>query len=82
MFDQCRYLYDLLSTLEQLYDHFKNNIQKQIIISCCIDGIFKNHYNLNNNLLKGGFIENLYDNKLFYFDLNDRININDIIKGK
>lgn len=41
MFDQCRYLYDLLSTLEQLYDHFKNNIQKQIIISCCIDRYLK-----------------------------------------
>lgn len=82
LFDQCRYLYDLLPTLEQLDDYFKYNIEEQIIIRCCIDGILRNHYNLNNNLLKGGFIEDLYDKRFFYSDFKDRKNINAIIKEK
>lgn len=78
--DQCRYLYDLLPTLELLEDYFKNNIEEQIIIRCCIDGILRNHFHLNNHFLKGGFIESLYDDRFSYSVLDDRLNINELIQ--
>lgn len=74
--DQCRYLYDFLPTLELMEDFFDNNIGEQIVIRCCIDGILRNHYNLNSHLLKGGFIESLHDERFPNSRLDDRININ------
>lgn len=56
VFDQCRYLYDFLPTLD-LWQNFFENWANQTIIRACIDGIRRNHLNLNEHLFKWGFIE-------------------------
>jgi hypothetical protein len=56
VFDQCRYLYDFLPTLD-LWEGFFEDWVNQTIIRGCIDGIRRNHLNLNENLFLWGFIE-------------------------
>jgi hypothetical protein len=76
VFDQCRYLYDLLPSIELIEDYFKNNLNAQILIRCCIDSLLRHHFPLNNQIFKGGFIESHYNLKFGYATLNNRINLN------
>ncbi|WP_054548824.1 MULTISPECIES: hypothetical protein [Lysinibacillus] len=76
VFDQCRYLYDLLPSLELIEDYFKDSIDEQIIIRCFIDGILRNHVAYNRNFFEFGFIESLYDDKYGYSLLKERENLN------
>lgn len=76
VFDQCRYLYDLLPSLELIENYFKNNIDEQIIMRCFIDGILRKHSSYNHNIFQYGFIESLYDEKYGYSILKERENLN------
>jgi len=75
VFDQCRYLYDFLPTLD-LWDSFFQNRANQIIVRGCIDGIRRNHLQLNGSLLKWGFIEGVYGTEFKHANLASRINLN------
>jgi len=74
VFDQCRYLYDFLPTLD-LWESFFENISHQTIIRGCIDEIRRNHLHLNNSLFKWGFIEGIYG-EFTHSTLSERINLN------
>lgn len=76
IFDQCRYLYDFLPTLD-LWDSFFQNLANQTIVRGCIDGIRRNHLQLNASLFKWGFIEGVYGNGFGQANLEDRINLNE-----
>lgn len=76
VFDQCRYLYDLLPSLELIESYFKDNIDEQIIMRCYIDGILRKHFPYNHNIFKWGFIESLYDQNFGYSILKERENLN------
>lgn len=76
IFDQCRYLYDFLPTLD-LWQSFFQNWAKQVIVRGCIDGIRRNHLHLNTELFKWGFIEGVYGNEFGQANLADRINLNE-----
>jgi len=76
IFDQCRYLYDFLPTLD-LWQSFFQNWTKQVIVRGCIDGIRRNHLHLNTELFKWGFIEGVYGNEFGQANLADRINLNE-----
>jgi hypothetical protein len=60
VFDQCRYLYDYLPTPD-LWGSFFENYAHQTIIRGCIDGICRNHIDLNSSLFLWGFIEGICD---------------------
>lgn len=77
IFDQCRYLYDFLPTLD-LWESFFQNLANQTIIRGCIDGIRRNHLQLNTSLFKWGFIEGVYDGQFGQAYLSDRINLNNV----
>jgi hypothetical protein len=62
VFDQCRYLYDFLPTME-LIPNFFENPHKQIILRGCMDCIHRNHFLLNHDLFRWSFIEDLYDER-------------------
>lgn len=76
VFDQCRYLYDYLPTLD-LWESFFENLPNQTIIRGCIDEIRRNHLNLNSELFKWGFIEGVYG-EFGCSELSERINLNDL----
>ncbi|KOH43486.1 class I SAM-dependent methyltransferase [Sunxiuqinia dokdonensis] len=78
IFDQCRYLYDFMPTLD-LWESFFQNLANQTIIRGCIDGIRRNHFQLNTSLFKWGFIEGVYGNEFGQAMLSDRVNLNDDI---
>jgi hypothetical protein len=74
VFDQCRYLYDFLPSVD-LFRSFFERIENQVIIRGCIDGIHRNHLEINSDLFKWGLIEGI--NKEFNgATLSGRININ------
>jgi hypothetical protein len=75
VFDQCRYLYDYLPTPD-LWESFFKNIAHQTIIRGCIDGILRNHIELNSSLFKWGFIEGAYG-EFGMASLNERIDLNE-----
>lgn len=74
IFDQCRYLYDNLPTLD-LWESFFANLPNQTIIRGCIDGIRRNHHQLNSELFKWGFIEGICE-EFGCESLSDRLNLN------
>lgn len=74
VFDQCRYLYDFLPTLD-LWESFFKNLPNQTIIRACIDEIRRGHLSLNNSLFKWGFIEGVYG-EFSYSPLPERTNLN------
>ncbi|MBB6240524.1 hypothetical protein HDC90_005202 [Pedobacter sp. AK013] len=78
VFDQCRYLYDFLPTLD-LWESFFENFANQTIIRGCIDEIRRNHLYLNSSLFKWGFVE-CVDEEFSCADLPERINLNDFEK--
>jgi len=59
IFDQARYMYDFLPTLE-LVPSFFNNIFNQIIVRCCIDQINRKHRMINGNLFWASLIEDMF----------------------
>jgi len=75
VFDQCRYLYDFLPTLD-LWESFFENFSNQTIIRGCIDEIRRNHLYLNSSFFKWGFIEDIHG-KFGHAQLSERINLND-----
>lgn len=75
IFDQCRYLYDFLPTLD-LWENFFQNLANQVIIRGCIDGIRRNHFQLNTSLFKWGFIEDLYNQDFEFSIISNRTNLN------
>lgn len=76
IFDQCRYLYDYLPTLD-LWENYFENYAHQTIIKGCIDGIHRNHLNLNSSLFTWGFMEDIYG-KFGAPSLPKRINLNSV----
>lgn len=76
VFDQCRYLYDFVPTME-LIPEFFTNLHRQIIIRGCIDCIHRNHIELNKDLFLWGFIEDLYDDRFKKSRLQGRVNFNE-----
>ncbi len=76
VFDQCRYLYDFLPTLD-LWELFFQNLPKQTIVRGCIDGMRRNHLQLNTSLFKWGFMEESYGKEFGQACLADRINLNE-----
>ncbi|GAA0496959.1 hypothetical protein GCM10008986_24910 [Salinibacillus aidingensis] len=81
VFDQCRYLYNLIPSIDLFKEFFNENIQNQIKIRACIDLILRNHHDIDPQLFRGGSIESLYGyNKIPYSGLTDRKNINKNIK--
>ncbi len=74
VFDQCRYLYDFLPTLD-LWESFFENYPNQTIIRGCIDEIRRNHLYLNNSLFKWGFIEDVHG-QFGSSQLSERVNLN------
>lgn len=75
VFDQCRYLYDFMPTVD-LWSDFFDDYPKQTIQRGCIDGIRRNHAALNNELFLWGFMAE--DGGAFGSSpLAPRINLND-----
>ena len=79
IFDQCRYLYDFMPTLD-LWENFFENLPNQVIIRGCIDGIRRNHLQLNSSLFKWGFIEGIHG-EFSQANLSERINLNETNGG-
>ncbi len=75
IFDQCRYLYDYLPTPD-LFESFFQNFESQVIVRGCIDGILRNHYEINQCFMQWGFIEGRFG-EFDYEELPDRINLNE-----
>ena len=75
VFDQCRYLYDYLPTID-LWQSFFQNYASQIIVRGCIDQIRRNHLYINSSLFKWGFIEGITD-EFSASILKNRINLNE-----
>ncbi len=59
VFDQCRYLYDFIPTLD-LWENFFRTLPNQTIVRGCIDGIYRNHFQLNWSFFKWGFMAEAY----------------------
>ena len=76
IFDQCRYLYDFVPSIE-LIETFFSNLGNQVVIRSCIDGIRRNNCYLNNNFFKWGFIEGWQFSDIL--TLSKRINFNQIL---
>lgn len=76
VFDQCRYLYDLLPSIELIENYFKDNIEEQIIMRCFIDRILREHSSFNHDIFRYGFIESLDDKNYGYSILKERENLN------
>lgn len=74
IFDQCRYLYDFLPTLD-LWESFFKNFANQTVIRGCIDEIRRQHLFLNSSLFKWGFIEGIGEG-FGCAELSERINLN------
>lgn len=74
IFDQCRYLYDLLPTVD-FFENFFSEIVNQVYIRCCFDGILRNHYYFNSNLFRGAAIEGFHFEGTTMGILKDRINL-------
>jgi len=74
IFDQCRYLYDMVSSIELLETLFRD-ITKQVAVRCCIDGIIRNHSIINSNLFKYGYIEGICK-EFPRGQLRQRVNVN------
>lgn len=74
VFDQCRYLYDFMPTLD-LWENFFKTLPNQTIVRGCIDGIYRNHFQLNWSLFKWGFMEEMYWD-WGHAVLSERINLN------
>ena len=72
-FDQCRYLYDFLPTVD-LFEAFFDHLPNQFVVRACIDTIHRNHVELNPQLFKWGFIEGLYG-EFGAIHLEDRISV-------
>lgn len=80
VFDQCRYLYDFLPSVD-LWASFFENKANQTIMRGCIDEIRRNHLDLNSSLFKWGFIECMND-EFSSADLAERINLNESSANK
>ncbi|SEN97998.1 hypothetical protein SAMN04488134_10316 [Amphibacillus marinus] len=76
VFDHCRYLYNLIPSIDLFKDFFNENIEDQIKIRACIDLILRNYHCIDRQLFRGRSIECLYNYKIPYSTLSDRININ------
>lgn len=74
VFDQCRYLYDYLPTPD-LWESFFENKAHQTIIRGSIDGIRRNHIELNSSLFIWGFIEGVFG-EFGLTTLSERENLN------
>lgn len=74
VFDQCRYLYDFMPTID-LWQSFFDNLANQTVIRACMDGIRRNHIALNSSLFKWAFIEDVHG-EFGCSQLSDRINLN------
>jgi hypothetical protein len=81
VFDQCRYLYDFLPTMELLPDFFKDPL-RQVIIRGCIDGIHRNHFTLNPDVFRWGFVEDLGDPRFRQSHLADRVDFDAPTRAK
>lgn len=62
VFDQARYMYDLIPSIEFIYE-FLDDLNNQIFLRCCIDGIKRKHIHFNKNLFLWGFIESIGDKR-------------------
>lgn len=76
IFDQCRYLYDFLPTID-LWESFFSDLPNQAIIRACIDGIRRNHFELNDALFLWGFMKDM-GGEFGYAELPQRINLNEL----
>jgi hypothetical protein len=76
IFDQCRYLYDYIPTLD-LLETFFLPWPHQIIVRGCIDCIHRNHISLNAEVFKYGFIEGVGEHGFRIPALPGRINLNE-----
>lgn len=80
IFDQCRYLYDMVSSIELLETLFRD-IRKQVAVRYCIDGIIRNHSVINSNLFKYGYIEGICK-EFPRGQLRKRLNVNKLCNLK
>lgn len=79
LFDQCRYLYDFIPTLD-LFKSYIEQPKNQIIVRACIDNIKRKHFQFNYSFFQYGFIDTIYADGFKVKKLNKRVNINEMNK--
>lgn len=78
IFDQCRYMYDILPSLELTKEFAKTeNWPIQVLIRCCIDEIKRKYGPFDSNLFRGGSVAELYSEEISSIvSLSNRLNLN------